>query len=314
MGRPARPFGARRGFTLLELLVVVAVIGVLMACIIPALRSTHEAARRAQCVNNLKQIALAMHNYDSTWGVLSPGYLSEVAPSGAETGAGWGWGAGLLPFLELTDAYNQVNFDHPVNAAESRTARSAAIASFACPSTDRLGPASFHAPGTIAGLPTDLGASQYVACGGTAPARSLGAGDGMFERNVARRIDEVTDGMQATIMIGERARWLSDASWAGVVPDGLVPGARHSTEPSWTPRSSGRPAGMVLGFAGPTSGVNAAQAAQDAFRGLHPGGLQVVLGDGTVRFLKDSIDPNVFRALTTRAGAAAEPKIPAEPD
>ncbi|GIW86650.1 MAG: prepilin-type N-terminal cleavage/methylation domain-containing protein [Isosphaeraceae bacterium] len=102
---------ARRGFTLIELLVVIAIIGVLIALLLPAVQSAREAARRAQCVNNLKQIGLAVHNYNSANGSFAPIYIDDPWQGGLYNGQGHSVHARLLPFLEQQPAFNSLNFD-----------------------------------------------------------------------------------------------------------------------------------------------------------------------------------------------------------
>src|SRR5262245_32290895 len=93
--------GRRRGFTLIELLVVISIIGVLVALLLPAVQAAREAARRAQCTNNLKQIGLALHNYAQIHNGLPPGYVSSYDTVFIkEYGPGWGWGSMILPQLE----------------------------------------------------------------------------------------------------------------------------------------------------------------------------------------------------------------------
>jgi prepilin-type N-terminal cleavage/methylation domain-containing protein len=108
-----RPF---RGFTLIELLAVIAVIAVLIGLLLPAVQAAREAARRAQCSNNLKQIGLAMHNYHSTHDTFPPGYITAVSTAAAnpEIGPGWGWGVMLLNDLEQGPIYNAANFSLPI--------------------------------------------------------------------------------------------------------------------------------------------------------------------------------------------------------
>ncbi|MBL8848664.1 MAG: DUF1559 domain-containing protein [Planctomycetaceae bacterium] len=112
----------RAGFTLIELLVVIAIIAILIALLLPAVQQAREAARRTQCRNNLKQIGLALHNYESAFGTFPPGYMGTttncamvrnyVTPVGvtpANTAQGWGWGAFILPYIDQANVYNAMN-------------------------------------------------------------------------------------------------------------------------------------------------------------------------------------------------------------
>src|SRR3954449_8651134 len=99
----------RHGFTLVELLVVIAIIGVLVALLLPAVQAARESARRMQCQNNLKQIGLALLNYESSHKALPAGYLSDIDASGNDTGPGWGWAALILPQMEETTVLNSIH-------------------------------------------------------------------------------------------------------------------------------------------------------------------------------------------------------------
>ena len=133
-----------RAFTLIELLVVISIIGVLIALLLPAVQSAREAARRAQCVNNLKQIGVALFNYESSVGTFPPGYIDyQNNPNNTpdlDMGPGWGWAAMMLPILEQQPLYNSINFSlgitvvsNPASAANS-TAVVTSLAVFQCPS------------------------------------------------------------------------------------------------------------------------------------------------------------------------------------
>src|SRR3954469_18135346 len=100
MTRSDRQRAQSRGFTLIELLVVIYIIGILLALLLPAVQAAREAARRGQCINNLKQIGVALHNYEGTHRAFPPGYVSDFRPDGTDTGPGWGWAAMLLPQME----------------------------------------------------------------------------------------------------------------------------------------------------------------------------------------------------------------------
>lgn len=103
-----------RGFTLIELLVVIAIIAVLIALLLPAVQQAREAARRSACKNNLKQLCLALHNYESTFGLLPPGYLHKTQGSSPANAMGFAWGTLILPQLEQTNLRDQFNFNVPV--------------------------------------------------------------------------------------------------------------------------------------------------------------------------------------------------------
>ncbi|WP_165069343.1 DUF1559 domain-containing protein [Paludisphaera rhizosphaerae] len=292
-----------RGLTLVEMMALIAVIAFLLAIILPAIRASQEAARRAQCTGHLKQIALAIHSYHDAWNTLPAGYVSAENPAVGEFGPGWGWGTLTLPFLSRGDLYNTLNLSLSIAAPGSQTGRSTVLSNLLCPSEPRRDPASFHAAGSVSGVPSDLSPSSYVACAGTSIDPMTGASDGPFGRNVSWRLSDITDGLGQTLMLGERTRALSDATWAGVVP-----GVQHCTDPSWPVRSCGPAWGMVLGVtdlpgvsAYPTVVPGSRRAHQSAFGSLHGGGANFVFFDGVVRFVRDTIDPKVFRAMATRA-------------
>ena len=122
----------RRGFTLIELLVVIAIIAVLISLLLPAVQSAREAARRAQCVNNIKQIVLACHNYENQVSSFPPDSIAD----GGWTGTWWAWPAFILPQMEQNAIYNSINFSWDVLYPTNQTVYLTLISSFACPSDD----------------------------------------------------------------------------------------------------------------------------------------------------------------------------------
>ena len=132
----------RHGFTLIELLVVIAIIAVLIALLLPAVQSAREAARRAQCTNNLKQLGLAVHNYHSTYNAFPPEDMWMGATGGDNGGSSWGWNASwpimLLPFVEQGPLYNAYNSSWtPVTAPNATTVSYNALAVLLCPSDNQ---------------------------------------------------------------------------------------------------------------------------------------------------------------------------------
>ena len=131
----------RRAFTLIELLVVIAIIAVLIALLLPAVQTAREAARRAQCTNNLKQIGLALHNYHAAIGAFPPATCQMILKDVRQfDGPGWGWASFLLNQMEQTPVYNSINFvmgiEFPANstASANSTARLTVLGTFLCPS------------------------------------------------------------------------------------------------------------------------------------------------------------------------------------
>jgi prepilin-type N-terminal cleavage/methylation domain-containing protein/prepilin-type processing-associated H-X9-DG protein len=136
--RSDRSNAASRGFTLIELLVVISIIAILIALLLPAVQAAREAARRVQCVNNLKQIGLALANYESAIGVFPSGYIDlqnnpNFTPD-LDMGPGWGWAALSLPFQEQQPLYNSINFSLMIQSPSNSTAAQTSLTVFQCPS------------------------------------------------------------------------------------------------------------------------------------------------------------------------------------
>jgi prepilin-type N-terminal cleavage/methylation domain-containing protein len=223
-------FDRRQGFTLIELLVVIAVIGVLVGLLLPAVQASREAARRATCINNLKQIGLAVHNYADAHRTLPPGYLSSYDPTiSSDTGPGWGWGSMILPQFEQQPVFNAVNFVVPIHYPDHSTVRSTLLSSFVCPSDEmpRIWTATFGFVRVVFGrvisdiVPIcDVPASNYVGVFGVGEPGV--DGDGVFFRGSALGFNAITDGLSQTFLVGERSvhvnRGRGLATWVGSVP------------------------------------------------------------------------------------------------
>ena len=300
-----------RGITLIELLVVIAIIAVLVGLLLPAVQAARESSRRAVCVNNLKQIGLCLHNYHSSYDCLPAGYFSLTENNradGAELGPGWAWLTLSLPFLEASPLYNSINFSLPVTDAAALSVRRTSLNVYLCPSSVGSGPVRLSYPG---GLPAgavavnDLSPGQYIGSAGQFEVGDSPANNnGVLYRDSRVAFRDITDGTSSTLLAGERSRNVADATWVGVVP-----GAEVCTDPSWKVRECEPSSVLVLGHTGPSPGgqrwvdvPNFKGAGADDFWALHPGGCNFAFCDGSVRFLKESINPRVFSALSTRAG------------
>jgi prepilin-type N-terminal cleavage/methylation domain-containing protein/prepilin-type processing-associated H-X9-DG protein len=202
------------GFTLIELLVVIAIIGVLIALLLPAVQSAREAARRSQCTNNLKQIGLALHNYESAAGSFPLGGNSAPqAPGGGLTDwAGWSAQSMLLPFLEQAPVYNSINFfcngrGNVVGESINYTASTTVINAFLCPSSPLLRGGNWGVGGIPGARQRPLPGNNYFASAGSTimwlgwPADTP---NGLFAvRGPAIGIRDITDGTSQTIAFGE---------------------------------------------------------------------------------------------------------------
>jgi prepilin-type N-terminal cleavage/methylation domain-containing protein len=155
-----------QGFTLVELLVVIAIIGILVALLLPAVQAAREAARRMQCTNNTKQIALAMHNYQDTYKAFPSGQIVSGTIGATSTGWGWGWSTMILPQMEQSALAGQINCALPMAAPANINLVRTRLPAFVCPSATRI-PAN--------GIPITGGSFQIVNPG-VAPASYVGNG------------------------------------------------------------------------------------------------------------------------------------------
>ena len=283
----------RSGFTLIELLVVIAIIAVLIALLLPAVQQAREAARRTQCRNHLKQLGLAIHNYHDNFHAVPPGWIGVTAGQPDVSGInGWSWASRLLPQLDQSPLYNQIDFNTQVGSPTNAVPRVAVVSVFLCPSD--LAPRKWTIPaaGTTNPLADVAGASyagvfgkdEVDFCNGLAPGVPCSS-NGMFFLNSNVRFADVTDGLSTTLVVGERQTragngWLY--TWTGVVSGGDNPICRFLGDTDVVPNSS-----LVR---------------MDEFASYHTGGAQFVLGDGAVRFVSTNIDLNVYRNLSSRNG------------
>ena len=301
MFRQIRP--RRAGFTLIELLVVIAIIGVLIGLLLPAVQAARDAARRVQCVNNLKQVGLALAVYEGTHRVLPPGYVSRFKADGADTGPGWGWAAMILPQLEQAPVFSALNFSTAVESPDNLTGRLPTVNAFLCPA-DTVRPSwtawTRDSAGNQLQPICDVGPSNHVAMFGiTEPGIE---GEGLFFRDSAVALKDVIDGTSQTIAVGERSHKLGEATWTGVVTDAILFPPPGDNDGIGRPRAENA-SGMVLGHAGERKGPGDPTSDVNQFHSLHAGrGVNFLFIDGHVAFLKSTMNYQTYLALATRAG------------
>ena len=299
----------RRAFTLIELLVVLFIIGLLIALLLPAVQTARESSRRTQCMNNLRQIGLALENYSSVFGVYPPGWI-DWAPS-LDIPA-WGWGTRLLGFLEQSPVVAGDLLAHYFATQATATVQTTTLAVFLCPSSPRGGLVERSVGGMGPFAFAQFAPSNYVGSAGNKnPLYFPQTCGGIFFWNSAVSAANIRDGTSSTLSVGERSSDLSDATWSG----GFL--ANNCTGPSWPVQVCDvAVTSFTLSNAGPatdpgyTGGTifpeiqvpNDRQPGPSGYRSLHPGGCNFLFCDGSVRFVKETVSPPIFAALATLAG------------
>jgi prepilin-type N-terminal cleavage/methylation domain-containing protein/prepilin-type processing-associated H-X9-DG protein len=299
----------RSAFTLVELLVVIAIIGILVALLLPAVQAAREAARRSQCTNNLKQMGIGLHNHHDTLKTLPPGVMRPTGPENSENGSHWT--AYLLPFIEQTPLYDKIApLENPVPVWADGGVRQAAcstlIPAFRCPSSadpDTLNSQGIASRvlsnyGAVAsgtsGLPGHAQAGEngfYLDDGGPDHARF----NGVFTFNKKRKLSDITDGTSNTAGVAEWFRYenTADGNSNNTICDHFILGSPDINNLHTHAYGS-------LGH--PINRRDDQHAGRAAFRSRHPGGANLMLMDGSVRFLNENVADVVRGAMGTRNG------------
>ncbi len=325
----------RKAFTLVELLVVIAIIGILIALLLPAVQAAREAARRTSCTNNLKQIGLALHNFHDSRKQFPAGDPQKVCPTFPSVAAflyRWSSLAMITPYMEQYNVYSALNLDVPLYTysgsnsgpgydvhADNQKTVSLVISLFLCPSDSEQKVDELYGP------------TSYMACWGSGvPPYTLhttNTTDGIFYVNSETRFADITDGTTNTAMYSESTLWPGGTTAATTLTaqnmgDLMVSlrslpleEARCSTIGSSVQTSrNGRWADGWARYSGydhylgPNSQVpdcavvSPMRALWKGARGRHPGGVNFLLCDGSVRFVGETIDIGTWHALGSRNG------------
>jgi prepilin-type N-terminal cleavage/methylation domain-containing protein len=306
---------SRGAFTLVELIVVLAIVGVLMALIMPAVQRVRETANRLSCGNNLRQLAIAAHHYEQTHHSLPAGSVGPILPDNTFP-VGWfdptygntvpwghfGWPTILLPFMDEEPLYRRISFDVPAYAESlpvqvgvdrgpvgnriNMTAANNMPRTFVCPSVRRVKPASQFKDYGI-----NFGTGKFY------PERTPYGCDGVAWVNSRLRVSEITDGTSTTFHFLET----SHGSGHATIPPGL-----GTNQFFWVDSNS---QGYVTCADpdGTPSPPNSTTFSHRGAQGEHRGGVQTVMVDGRLVWIPNEIDYKTYRAMFSRAGGEVVP-------
>ncbi len=334
----------RKGFTLVEVLVVIAIVGVLAGLLLPAVQKAREAANAIKCRNNLKQIGLAMHSYESVAGSFPPGN---------QLFWGAGWATVLLPYLEQSVLYDRLDLTQPMGSSGPWAAvpnwikmQNVQIATYICPSsplppliqTDQgdNGPGNWQQVGNyvaIMGACTSssvgddpTGQGRVSDCSNATPIYcnfgGFAASNGVIYPGSRVRLSQITDGTTNTLLVGEQSDWGSDPGVAPPYCDarspydlrapvsyGLWVGAEQNNPPTQSRVGCGDSSGSTVTLRWPI-GMKQRQNYNDGMaywggwnkplQSVHPGGVNVLLCDGSVRFLSNQMAWDVLKWMAIR--------------
>jgi prepilin-type N-terminal cleavage/methylation domain-containing protein/prepilin-type processing-associated H-X9-DG protein len=290
----------RQGFTLIELIVVIAIIGVLVGLLVPAVQKVRETASRLKCQNNLRQIGIALHNYHGRMGCFPPGYQTRVAPDNSDLGPGWGWASLLLEDLEQAPLMRQIRYDLQISDPANAAVRVTVLSIFVCPSEPLIG--TFTAIDANGNPICDVARASYVAMNGVLGVTSdAWDNNGAFIRNQPMRIASITDGLSQTLFVGERGTNMSSVTWTGAVSGAVVPAQRYPDAASQLANAEGAPAMVLAHGSRYHLPDNPLVFDADATSSFHTHGVNFLFGDGSVRPINDSINGLAYEALLTRA-------------
>jgi prepilin-type processing-associated H-X9-DG protein len=260
----------RRAFSIIEVIVSMLIIVAMICLMLPAILAGRAAAGRVQCLNNMKQIILGVNNYETTHRVLPPGVVDDTRPvRNMPDGLHHGWIIQILPFMEQSGLATGINPNVSVYEPGNRGVAATRINSLMCPADKKTA--------ALAGI----GVSNYAGCHHDVEAPIDLDNHGVLYLNSRVRAADVLDGTSTTIFVGEKIIETGDLGW--------MSGTRATLRNTGSPINVPAPASALLSdfYVG-------------GFGSRHPGGANFCFGDGSVRFLSEKINSDVFRYLGNR--------------
>ncbi len=297
------PFSRRSGFTLIELLVAIAVVAILVALLIPAVQKVRAAADRVKCLNNLKQIGLALHSYHDAQGGFPPAVTSNVHADPVNSTILVGWIPYILPFIEQGNLYEQydfqVRFDDPINDTGVNQTR---IGLLVCPSSPAQGLGANNRAITdyaaACGVNRALSPNPFLDPNPPVDPTFFG----VLGQNASRKISEIADGTSNTVLVAE------DAGRTEMWQMGKLMGPAPNANPAWADPQTRL---LIAGFNPVTNAVPGPCAVNctnnGEVYGFHHSGANVLFADGSARLLSANLDLNIMVALITRNGGEIIP-------
>lgn len=319
MSRPVRlPFA---GFTLVELLVVITIIGILIALLLPAVQAAREAARNLQCTSNMKQIDLALQNYHAAFNVFPPG---ETPLPNNDT-YGHAWSSRILPFLELQNVYDGINWSlnsWPTTAAaaavDPRHYQSLCmiIPVYLCPSSPES-PRSHYWAADHSNTANEIGMRHYAGIAGSdrplpgSTTGQLASIGGVLFLNSRIDATQLRDGTSNTLTLGEysgltKGQMLNPYGGTSSNGNAWPLGFGGGGEGTWSVRTVAFPPMGPYFYAqadvtaDPTIVIGTRYISRASLKSMHPGGINVAMADGSVRFLSQNVDMTTFKNLADR--------------
>ncbi len=320
-----------RGFTLIELLVVIAIIAVLIGLLLPAVQAARAAARRASCVNNLKQLGIALHNFHD----VNLNLPSSDRPSGATALPRTAGITFMLPYMEQSNLYNNYNQTANWSAPLNSTVVQSRISTLNCPSSiesstldgdPQLIPAAPWAANVAAttdysptiGVDTRLGTPGLGLARAAGDTTTIGPWTGLLPKNTKSRLAEVTDGLSNTIAFAESAgrpfvyrrggkkfgadttaHRVNAGGWSRPASDFSIDGSSQDGSVTPGPCPMNCTNGEDIGGQTFPYAYYGSEGSSEVYA-FHPGGANFLFGDGSVKFLKETLSMRVFTSLVTR--------------